>query len=110
MISFNDVENVYVDETCHERCFHFASLILKDGRITKLPPILIGPIISKLPDEKINPNRNFTGAEVKQHFRYKRHPMMKLFRKTLAKELVKQPPEMILNLLEFEVFEIGKRS
>lgn len=102
MITFNDVENAFIDSTCYEHCFHFASLILKDGRITILPPILIGPIISQLTDEKINPGQKWNGARVKHHFRHKRHPMMKLFRKTLASELLKEPPEVILNLLVFE--------
>jgi len=108
MITFNDVEQVAIDSTCHEHCFHFASLILKDGRITILPPILISPIISQLADEKVNPGQKWNGARVKHHFRHKRHPMMRLFRKTLASELLKEPPEVILNLLIFEVLENGK--
>lgn len=102
MINFNDVENVSIDATCHERCFHFAKLILKDGRTTMLPPILIGPIISQLADDKINPGHQWSGVAVKEHFHYKRHPMMRLFRITNANELLKQPPEVILNLLIFE--------
>ena len=102
MLGFNDVENVYIDSTCYEHCFHFASLILKDGRITILPPILIRPIISQIKDEKINPGQDWSGAEARHHFRHKRHPMMRLFRKTQARELLKEPPEVILNLLHFE--------
>lgn len=102
MITFNDVENVFIDSICHEHCFHFANLKLKDGRTTILSPILIKPIISQLADEKINPGQKWNGARAKRHFRHHRHPMMKLFRKTLASELLKEPPEAILNLLIFE--------